>query len=97
MRNDGIYWLIQRKHTEELVTLISLSDLDLENNCAALMITFKNLTNDEKLEISNRLLIFLRDQISLKTIKINNLDRIVQENFINNGYNASNDNLLKRS
>ncbi|WP_057880652.1 hypothetical protein [Companilactobacillus kimchiensis] len=97
MRNDGIYWLLQRKHTHELVALISLSDLDLKNHQAALMITFKNLTTTEKKEISERLLIFLRDQISLKTILINDLDHIVQENFINDGYTTSNNNILKRS
>lgn len=97
MRNDGIYWLIQRKHTHELVSLITLSDLDLETHQAALMITFKNLTDDEKSEISKRLLVFLRDQISLQTILINDLDHIVQENFINDGYNTPNNNTLKRS
>jgi len=74
-----------------------LSDLDLKNHQAALMITFKNLTTTEKKEISERLLIFLRDQISLKTILINDLDHIVQENFINDGYTTSNNNILKRS
>ncbi|WP_119325542.1 hypothetical protein [Companilactobacillus musae] len=97
MRNDGIYWLIQRKHTSQIVALISLSDLDLTKHQAALMITFKNLSADEKLEISNRLLVFLKDQISLQTIEINQLDHIVQENFTNNGYNISHNNLLKRS
>jgi len=97
MRNDGIYWLIQRKQTKDLVGLISLSDLDLENKQAALMVTFKNLSTDEKEEISQRLLVFLRDQISLKTILINDLDHIVQEKFINDGYNTLNNNILKRS
>lgn len=97
MRNDGIYWLIQRKHTSQIVALISLSDLDLTKHQAALMITFKNLSADEKLEISNRLLVFLKNQISLQTIEINQLDHIVQENFTNNGYNISHNNLLKRS
>jgi len=97
MRNDGIYWLVQRKHTEDLVALITLSDLDLDKHQAALMITFKNLADDEKKEISQRLLVFLRDQISLKTIFTNDLDHIVQENFINDGYNTSNNNILKRS
>lgn len=97
MRNDGIYWLVQRKHSEQIVSLITLSDLDLENHQAALMITFKDLSDNEKQEISQRLLVFLRDQISLKTILINDLDRIVQENFINDGYNTSNNNILKRS
>lgn len=97
MRNDGIYWFIQKKSTKELVGLISLSDLDLENEQAALMVTFKNLTDDEKKEISERLLVFLRDQIALKTILINDLDHIVQEKFINDGYNTPNNNILKRS
>jgi len=97
MRNDGIYWLIQRKQTKDLVGLISLSDLDLENKQAALMVTFKKLSTDEKEEISQRLLVFLRDQISLKTILINDLDHIVQEKFINDGYNTLNNNILKRS
>jgi len=97
MRNDGIYWFIQKKSTKELVGLISLSDLDLENKQAALMVTFKNLTADEKKEISERLLVFLRDQIALKTILINDLDHIVQEKFINDGYNTPNNNILKRS
>ncbi len=97
MRNDGIYWFLKDKKTKQIVSLISLSDLNLENNSAALMITFKDLSDNEKQEISERLLIFLRDQISLKTIEINNLDHIVQENFTNNGYNVANNNLLKRS
>lgn len=97
MRNDGIYWLITKKHTDKIVAMISLSDLDLKKERAALMVTFKNLTDDEKLEISSRLLVFLRDQIALKTIEINDLDHVVQENFINNGYNTSNNNILKRS
>lgn len=97
MRNDGIYWLITKKHTDKIVAMISLSDLDLKKEQAALMVTFKNLTDDEKLEISSRLLVFLRDQIALKTIEINDLDHVVQENFINNGYNTSNNNILKRS
>lgn len=97
MRNDGIYWLIQRKHTHELVGLISLSDLDLEEQRAALMVTFKDLSNDEKEEIAKRLLVFLKEQISLQTIEINRLDRIIQENFTNNGYTVSNNNILKRS
>jgi len=97
MRNDGIYWFVQRKHSHELVALINLSDLDLDNHRAALMITFKDLSTDEKKEISQRLLVFLKNQISLKTIEINNLDHIVQENFTNNGYNVANNNLLKRS
>lgn len=97
MRNDGIYWLVQKKSNKELVSLISLSDVDLKNHQAALMVTFKDLSEAEKVEISNRLLIFLRDQISLKTILVNDLDQVVQEKFINNGYNASNENILKRS
>lgn len=97
MRNDGIYWLVKRKHSEQIVGLITLSDLDLDNHQAALMVTFKNLSDNEKQEISKRLLVFLRDQISLQTILINDLDRIVQENFINYGYNTSNKNILKRS
>lgn len=96
MRNDGIYWLLQRKHTEKISALISLSDLDLDNQKAALMVTFRDVTDAEKQEISQRLLVFLKDQISLQTIEINQLDRIVQENFTNNGYNVIN-NTLKRS
>lgn len=86
-----------KKSNKELVSLISLSDVDLKNHQAALMVTFKDLSEAEKVEISNRLLIFLRDQISLKTILVNDLDQVVQEKFINNGYNASNENILKRS
>lgn len=97
MRNDGIYWFIQRKHHGEIVALISLSDVDLTKKNAALMVTFKDLTVAEKQEISQRLLVFLKDQIYLDTIEINQLDRIIQENFTNNGYNVANNNLLKRS
>lgn len=97
MHNDGIYWLIQKKSNQELVGLISLNDFDSEKNTAALMITFRDLTDDEKDEIASRLLVFLRDQISLQTIEINHLDRLVQEKFTNNGYNIANDSILKRS
>ncbi|GEO78918.1 hypothetical protein FD29_GL000294 [Companilactobacillus mindensis DSM 14500] len=97
MRNDGVYWLIQKKHSDDIVALISLSDLDLVKKQAALMITFKGLNDDEKHEISQRLLVFLKDQISLEEIEINQLDHIVQENFTNNGYTVNNNNLLKRS
>lgn len=97
MRNEGIYWLVEKKHSQEIVALISLSDLDLETNKAALMITLKNISTEEKLEIAQRLLTFLRDQISLQIIEINRLDHTIQENFINNGYTISNNNLLKRS
>lgn len=97
MRNEGIYWLVEKKHSQEIVALISLSDLDLEANKAALMITLKNISTEEKLEIAQRLLTFLRDQISLQIIEINRLDHTIQENFINNGYTISNNNLLKRS
>lgn len=97
MRNDGIYWFIQKKDTEQISALISLSDLNLENHSGALMITFKDLSNDEKAEIIDRLIIFLRDQILLTDIEINDLDRLVQEKFTNNGYTIFNKNLLKRS
>lgn len=97
MRNDSIYWCIQKKHSDQIVALISLSDLDLEKHQAALMITFKNLSDTEKQEISRRLLTFVKDQINLETIEINQLDHTVQENFTNNGYNVSNNNILKRS
>ncbi|AYE37374.1 hypothetical protein D1B17_01335 [Companilactobacillus zhachilii] len=97
MRNDGIYWFIQRKHHDEIVAAISLSDVDLEKKHAALIVTFANLTTAEKQEISQRLLVFLKDQLHLETIEINQLDRIIQENFTNNGYNIANNNLLKRS
>jgi len=97
MRNDGIYWLLQRKHQEEVVALISLNDVDLDKKQAALMVTFKDLSTTEKQEISQRLLVFVKDQLSLNTIEINQLDRTIQENFTNNGYTISNNNLLKRS
>ena len=97
MRNDGIYWFIQKKHHEDIVALISLSDVDLTKKQAALMVTFKDLSDTEKEEISQRLLVFLKNQIDLKSIEINQLDRIIQENFTNNGYNVANNNLLKRS
>ena len=97
MRNEGIYWFIQRKHHEEINASISLSDLDLKAHQAALMITFKDLSDAEKSEISKRLLVFLKDQLALKTIEISQLDDIVQENFTNNGYTVSNNNILKRS
>lgn len=97
MRNEGIYWFIQRKHHNEISASISLSDLDLNAHQAALMITFKDLSDAEKSEISKRLLVFLKDQLALKTIEINQLDHIVQENFTNNGYTVSNNNILKRS
>lgn len=97
MKNDGIYWFIQKKEAKQISALISLSDLDLKKHSAALMITFKDLTDDEKKEISDRLLIFLRDQILLTDIEINDLDHLVQENFTNNGYTIFNKKLLKRS
>lgn len=97
MKNDGIYWFIQKKDAKDISALISLSDLDLKKHSAALMITFKDLTDDEKKEISDRLLIFLRDQILLTDIEINDLDHLVQENFTNNGYTIFNKKLLKRS
>lgn len=97
MRNEGIYWFLNRKHHDEIVAEISLSDLDLNQHSAALMVTVKTLTNAEKQEIADRLLSFVKDQLALKTIKINQLDHFFQENFTNNGYNTSNNNTLKRS
>ncbi|MGI3099499.1 hypothetical protein ACROUK_02955 [Companilactobacillus alimentarius] len=97
MRNDGIYWFIQKKDTKQITAMISLSDLDLEKHHAALMVTFKDVSDSEKMEISNRLLMFLKDQITLTEIEINDLDHIVQENFTNNGYTVLNEKLLKRS
>lgn len=99
MKNNGIYWFVQKKGMDQLSALISVSDINLREHSGALLVTFKDEYLDDagKKEIADRLLVFLRDQILLTEISINDLDHLVQENFTNNGYTISNNKLIKRS
>lgn len=97
MQNTGVYWFIQQKNTDKICASVSLSDPDFTKQTAALMVTFKDLTDTQKDEIAQRLLVLLKDQLDLKEIEINELDHIIQEKFTNNGYTIFNKKTLKRS
>lgn len=94
MRNDGIYWFLQTKTTKKIIGLIALENID--NSTATITVTLSDLTVDSKNEIGQRLMTFVKEQIKLDTIKFMNLDSVIQENFIKNGYNITNKE-LKRS
>lgn len=95
MRDTSIYWFIRDKRTKKIVAVIAIENVN--NASGKLSIQLSDDLNDaDKTEIAQRLIMFIKDQIKLDTLKFATLDSVIQENFTKNGYNISNKE-LKRS
>ena len=95
MRDTSIYWFIRDKRTKKIVAVIAIENVN--NASGKLSIQLSDDLNDaDKTEIAQRLIMFVKDQIKLDTLKFATLDSVIQENFTKNGYNISNKE-LKRS
>lgn len=95
MRDTSIFWFIRDKRTKKIVAVIAIENVN--NASGKLSIQLSDDLNDaDKTEIAQRLIMFVKDQIKLDTLKFATLDSVIQENFTKNGYNISNKE-LKRS
>ncbi len=94
MRDTSIYWFLQNKHTKTIAAFISIENIS--DSIGNLTVLLPDLTNEEKNEIAERLVMFVKDQINLNTLQFVTLDSVIQEKFTKNGYNIGNKE-LKRS
>lgn len=96
MKNEGVYWFVEDKANHKILALISLKNIDFDNNSATINITFAdNISEQFGNEIIQRLFVFIHDQISLNELQIEEIPSKVSKFFTLNGYTLNN-NKLKR-
>lgn len=86
MRNKSVIWFLKNKKDNKIVALISFTSVNFIKKSAKLQMLLGNLTDSEKREISDRLFIFVDEQLELKTIQFDRLDEIILKKFTLNEY-----------
>ncbi|WP_125713421.1 hypothetical protein [Companilactobacillus kedongensis] len=96
MRNKSVIWFLKNKNTDQIVSLISFTSVNLIKKSAKLQMIMRNLPDDQKTEIADRLFIFVDEQLELNSLNFDQLDESILKKFTLNGYNMNKPE-LKRS
>ncbi|MFD1417705.1 hypothetical protein [Companilactobacillus keshanensis] len=96
MRNKSVIWFLKNKETGEIVALISFTSVNFIKKSAKLQMIMGEISEDQKMEIANRLFIFVDEQLELNSLHFDQLDEIILKKFTLNGYNMNKPE-LKRS
>ncbi|WP_129044520.1 hypothetical protein [Companilactobacillus metriopterae] len=85
MRKKSITWIVSKKENQVIVSLIDLTNVDFSTKSGDLSIILSNNLNyDEKNEIIDRLIYFLKEQISIVNINLINSSEESKDLLSNN-------------
>ncbi|WP_099974276.1 hypothetical protein [Lactobacillus terrae] len=85
MRKKSITWIVAKKESQVIVSLIDLTNVDFSTKSGNLSIILSSSLNyDEKNEIIDRLIYFLKEQISIVNINLINSSEESKELLSNN-------------
>lgn len=96
MSNRAVFWFVSEKLSDDVVALISLSDLDFSKRAASLSVRFVEGVSDEFCsEILDRLLLLVSEQLSLVELDFDEIPANVSKFFTLNGYTLINKKLKR--